>query len=118
VTVQPGIAALARRYGLAGAFFTLLLLAALFVWRRMALFVPPAEEVHEVALAYHPAAGLEALLRRAVPAEDLAVACADEWKRTARPGEVARVDAAWRAAPKAADAATLHNLALRALRRR
>lgn len=118
VTVQPGIAALARRYGLAGAFFTLLLLAALFVWRRMALFVPPADEAREVALSYHPAAGLEALLRRAVAPGELAAACATEWKRTARPGDVARVEAALAAAPKNSSAATLNNAALKALRRR
>lgn len=118
VTVQPGVAALARRYGLAGAFFTLLLLAALFVWRRMALFVPPADEAREVALAYHPAAGLEALLRRAVPAGELAAACATEWKRTARAGDVARVEAALAAAPKNSSAAALLNAAGKALRRR
>ena len=118
VVVRPGIAALARRYGLAGAFFTLLLLAVLFVWRRMALFVPPADEAAEVALEYHPAAGLEALLRRAVPAGELAGACAAEWKRTARPGDIARVEAALAAAPKNSSAAALHNTASSALRRR
>ena len=84
----------------------------------MALIVPPAEEEHEVALAYHPAAGLEALLRRAVPAGELAAACVTEWKRTARPGDVARVETAFAAAPKNASAATLHNAAIKALRRR
>ena len=58
VVADPGIAALARRYGMSGAFFTLLLLAALFVWRRMALFVPPPDDAPEIALLYHPAAGL------------------------------------------------------------
>ncbi|MBL9189334.1 MAG: DUF4350 domain-containing protein [Opitutaceae bacterium] len=118
VVEDTGIAALARRYGLASAFFTLLLLAALWVWQRMALFVPPPEESHEVALSYHPAAGLEALLRRSVPAGELGAACAAEWKRTGRPGDVARVEAAIAAAPKKSSAAALHNLALRALRRR
>jgi len=109
---------LARSYGLAGAFSTSLLLAALWVWRRMARFVPPTEESPEVALTYDPAAGLEALLRRAVPAGELAAACATEWRRTARPGEIARVEAALAAAPKKSSAATLHNVALRALSRR
>jgi len=118
VAARPGIAALARRYGLAGAFFTLLLLAALWVWRRTAPFVPPAEESPEVALTYDPTAGLEALLRRAVPAGELAAVGAAEWRRTARPGEIARVEAALAAAPKKSSAATLHNVALRALRRR
>jgi len=118
VTADPGIAALARRYGLAGAFFVLLLLAALWIWQRMALFVPPAEEHPEVLLGYHPAAGLEALLRRSVPASELAETCVAEWRRTARPAEIARVERALAAAPEDTAAATLHNLALAALRRR
>lgn len=118
VEVQAGIASLAKRYGLAGAFFTLLLLAALFVWRRMALFVPPAEEAAEVALTYHPAAGLEALLRRSVGPNELTEVCVTEWKRTARAGDAAKVAAVVAAAPKSTNAATLHNQALRVLRRR
>jgi hypothetical protein len=118
VEVRPGIAALARRYGLAGAFFTLVLLAGLFVWRRMALFVPPAEEMAEIALSYRPAAGLEALLRRSVPASELAKACEAEWKRTARGPDVARVAAILAEAPKKTSAAELHNTVNRALRRR
>lgn len=118
VVAQPGVAALARRYGLSGAFFTLVVLAALFVWRRMALFVPPAEDGGEVALAYHPAAGLEALLRRSVPAPDLAAACVSEWRATARASDHARVDAALAAEPKNAPAVARYNAAVRALRRR
>ena len=118
VVADPGIAALARRYGLAGACGTLLLLAALWVWRRMALFVPPPVESAEVALAYHPAAGLEALLRRAVPADELVAACAAEWKHTAAAGDVARVEAALAAAPKTAPAAARYNAVAQALKRR
>lgn len=118
VAADPGIAALARRYGLEAAFFMFVLLAGLWVWRRMALFVPPPEEQREIAMAYHPAAGLEALLRRAVPPGELAAACAAEWRRTARPGDAARVEAAYAATPKKSSAAALHNAALRALRRR
>lgn len=118
VTVQPGIAALARRYGLAGAFFTLVLLAGLFVWRRMALFVPPTESSGDVALTYHPAAGLEALLRRSVPANELAAACVAEWKPTARESEHARAEGALSSMPKGASAAARYNAIVRALRRR
>ncbi len=118
VELQPGVAALARRYGLAEAFFTLLLLAALFVWQRMALFVPPPEEVREVTLSYQPAAGLEALLRRSVPPTELAAVCVEEWKRTARPGDVAKAAAVTASAPKNTSAAALHNRILQALRRR
>ncbi len=118
VVAQPGVAALARRYGLSGAFFTLVVLASLFVWRRMALFVPAAEGDAEVALSYHPAAGLEALLRRAVPAQDLAAVCATEWRATARTSDQARVDAALAAEPKSATAFARYNAAVRALKRR
>lgn len=117
VSVQPGVAALARRYGLSGAFFTLVLLAALFVWRRMALFVPPAEGAGDVALTYHPAAGLEALLRRSVSPAGLAAACAAEWKPTARQGDRARVEQEMAGAPKNASPVTRYNAAVRALRR-
>lgn len=117
VAVQPGIAALARRYGLMEAFVTIMVLAALFIWQRSALFVPPAAETREVMLSYHPSAGLEALLRRAVPPNELAAACATEWKRTARPGDAARIEAVLAAAPKNSPAATVHNAAIRALRR-
>ena len=118
VQAQPGVAALARRYGLSGAFFTLLVLAALHVWREMALFVPPAEnDSTELALAYSPAAGLEALLRRSVPPNELAAACAAEWKSTARESDCVRVEAALAAAPKNSSAAALYNAAARALKR-
>ncbi len=116
VVVDPGVAALARRYGLSGAFFTLLLLAALFVWRRMALFVPPAPVTPELALSYHPAAGLEALLRRAVPADKVVTACTTEWAPTARASDRRRVDSAL--AEAKGSVVDRYNAAVRALRRR
>jgi hypothetical protein len=118
VTVDPTIAALARRYGLAGAFFTLLLLALLFVWRRMALFVPPAAASDEVTLTYHPAAGLEALLRRAVPPGELAATCLAEWQPSARASDRARVDAAQAALAKNSPVTARYNAAVQALRRK
>jgi hypothetical protein len=118
VQTHPGVAALARRYGLGGAFFTLLLLAALYVWRQTALFVPPPEASSELALTYHPAAGLEALLRRSVPANELVAACTREWTPTAREGDRARLDSALAKSPKNSPAAALYNSAVRALRRR
>ena len=118
VARNPGVAELARRYGLAGAGCTLLLLAALFVWRRMALFVPPVDEASEAALAYHPAAGLEALLRRSVAVTELAQACLAEWKATARPADRARVETAWAALPANAPLTARYNAAVRTLRRK
>ena len=118
VVADPGIAALARRYGLSGAFFTLLLLAALFVWRRVALFVPPPEDTRELARAYHPAAGLEALLHRAVTEDELVPVGVAEWQRTARATDVTRVAAVLAAAPPKTSAVDRYNLITRALRRR
>ena len=118
IVEDPGVAALARRYGLGGAFFTFLILAALFAWRRMAAFVPPGEQASGMILEYNQTAGLEALLRRAVPPSDLVEACVKEWRGTARPVEIARVDAVLATAPKGAPPATLYNQLVRALRHR
>ena len=119
VEEDTGIAMLARRYGLAGAFFVLLLLAGLFVWQRTALFVPPPAESAETALSYHPSAGLESLLRRSVPADKLVDACVAEWTRSGRASEAdqARVDAVTRTRSKQSPADT-YNAIVRALRRR
>ncbi|MDO8544314.1 MAG: DUF4350 domain-containing protein [Opitutaceae bacterium] len=119
VIVEPGIAALARRYGLGAAFFTLLLLAGLFIWQRVAAFVPAAEsEPAGFALSYNPAAGLEALLRRSVPVAELGTACLDEWRHTASPAERRRVDPALSALPGKTPPVLVHNTARRALQRR
>lgn len=119
VVEDTGIAMLARRYGLAGAFFVLLLLAALFVWQRMALFVPPPPESAETALSYHPTAGLESLLRRSVPANKLVDACVAEWARSGRASETdkARVETAVGTQSKETPADT-YNAIVRALKRR
>ncbi|ATC65987.1 hypothetical protein CMV30_04385 [Nibricoccus aquaticus] len=118
VEEDVGIAKLARRYGLAGAFFVLLLLTALFVWQRMTLFVPPAPETAETALTYHPSAGLEALLRRALPPGKLVETCVAEWTRTSRAGDVEKVRAAVAAQSGKASPAETYNAIVRALKRR
>jgi hypothetical protein len=115
---EVGIARLARRYGLAGAFFVLLLLAALFVWERVALFVPPAPDISETLLAYHPSAGLEALLRRALPPGQLTETCIAEWARTARASDVDKARAALALVPAKASPADHYNAVVRALKRR
>jgi hypothetical protein len=118
VVDDPGVAALARRYGLAAGFFTFLVLAALFVWRRLALFAPATEERPGLMLEYHQTAGLEALLRRSVAPAELVPACAAEWRSTARPSDVARVDAVLKTPPPGNSPAQLYNAAVRILRRR
>ena len=109
-----GVAALARRYGLTAAFGVFVLLTVLYIWRESALFVPPPDDVEDIALDFHPTAGLEALLRRAVAPAQLFATCVAEWRRTARPADVVRVEAIdARQAPT-----TAYNAAVRALRRR
>lgn len=90
VTEDPGVAALARRYGLAPAAGAALLLALLFIWRRLALFVPPETEPPVTALRYQPAAGLAALLRRSLPVANLVPTAFTEWRKTARATELTR----------------------------
>lgn len=118
VQQDVAIAALARRYGLGGAFLSLLVFALLFVWRRAATFVPLAEEPQELALEVQQTAGLEALLRRAVPVQGLIAACVSAWKPGAPAREVARVEQALRGADPEKDPAGAYNAAVRALDRK
>lgn len=91
VVEEPGIAALARRYGLTGALIVLGVWLLLFAWRRMALFLPAPPESRTLELTYESTAGLEALMRRSVAPDDLVAICEEEWKRTASPGDRDRV---------------------------
>ncbi|HLP06687.1 MAG TPA: DUF4350 domain-containing protein [Opitutaceae bacterium] len=115
VAASPGIAALARRYGLMPAFALCVLLAGLYVWRIGAAFVPPTPASAETALDYRPTSSLAALLRRAVPAKQLLPTCLAEWRRTARPGDSARADAALAGH---AEPVSGYNAVVAALRRR
>lgn len=112
-----GIAALARRYGLTGCFLVLVLGAGLWIWKRMALFVPPTPTPNELALNYQQTAGLEALLRRAVPPKQLISTCVSEWKTHARGRDVERLEQALATAPSS-NAADAYNAAVQALKKR
>lgn len=118
VEEDAGIAALARRYGLAGCFFVLLLLTALWIWQRMALFVPPAPAVDQLLLTYHQTAGLEALLRRAVAPKQLVATCVKEWKSGARTGDAAKVETALASLPTDVSPVEAYNHAVKALKRK
>lgn len=113
-----GIAALARRYGLAGCFFVLLLLTGFWIWQRMALFVPPAPTVDRLLLSYHQTAGLEALLRRAVTPKQLVTTCVKEWKSGARTGDAAKVETALASLPPDVSPVEAYNRAVKALKRK
>ncbi len=110
---DKGLASLARRYGLVPAMLLLVLAGLLYVWRQTVRFIPPPEEREELALEFHPTAGLEALLRRAVPPSRLYETCLAEWRRHARPTDQARL-----ASLPAGRGAQAYNAALAALRRR
>jgi hypothetical protein len=78
---ENGVGFLARRYGLGGALALLALLAALYLWRRMVAFYPvrdPLDVGGEVTLRYEPAAGMTALLRRALGAGGVLPASVEE----------------------------------------
>jgi hypothetical protein len=117
VVEDVGVAALARRYGLEEAFATLTLLALLFVWRRTALFVPAPPETPEAVFSTSQTAAIEALLLRSVPQSGLFEVCAAEWRRTARPSDIARLQG-MPAPGRGASTADSYNAMARQLRRR
>ncbi len=113
VEAEVGVAALARRYGLGGAALMALVVAALWFWRRASPLAPVPEEEAELRLAIAPTAGLEALLRRAVPPEKLHQACLEAWRATAGAADRRRLEAI--TFPTETDPVAAHRAALRAL---
>lgn len=113
VETESGVAVLARRYGLGGAALMLLLLAGLWMWRRASSLAPVPPEDAELRLTIAPTAGLEALLRRAVPPEKLHEACLEAWRATAGASDRRRLDNV--PAATAADPVGAHRAATRAL---
>ena len=97
--LNPGIMTLARRYRLHGLGLGLLLLAALFIWQQASTLVPRrpiSAEAAEPIAAHAAADGFVNLLRRAVPASELAAHCFQAWRESAgrtRPDLAPRVTA-------------------------
>jgi hypothetical protein len=84
VSQSPGIATLARKYRLHGLFAGLLILAALFIWKNAASFMPPHDEqlAHErggIIEGKDSAAGFVNLLRRSISPADLLKVCLEQW---------------------------------------
>jgi hypothetical protein len=108
VTDQPGIIQLALKYRLQGVIAALALIAALFVWKSTARFLPrDAASGGTVFVAGRDAAqGFDDLLTRAVPPRELLAVSVAEWRRAFphHPGfaEVERLVAAEQARPKRA----------------
>ena len=84
VREEQGVASLARKYGLQGVAAALVLIAALFVWKNAAPFLPPLEDSNadgDHVRGRESGEGLVNLLRRSVaPAQVLGV-CAEEWRK-------------------------------------
>jgi hypothetical protein len=125
VLEENGMGFLARRYGLGGALALCGLLGALYAWRRIVAFLPPQETgpvAGEVALAYEPAAGFTALLRRSLGAAAVLPACVEEWRKGRRAGgnrtADARLEAAWQARDPRQPLASTYNDLARALKPR
>jgi hypothetical protein len=71
---------MARRFRLTGLVLGLLLVASLVLWRNAAGFPPPAAVATAGRLTGRTSqAGLVTLLRRHIPARELAAACWQEW---------------------------------------
>jgi hypothetical protein len=96
ITENPGIASLARRYGLESAFLVLLIFALLFVWANRYSLIPiPVRRTTGSLLV--PGEGGETvlvnLLRRSLPTKDLLSTCADLCRKgTPEAARVSKLD--------------------------
>lgn len=88
VVVDPGIAALMRKYRLHGLIFSLVLVAGLFVWKNSLSLVPPVEETSAAGGApvlggKDSMSGFVNLLRRGIPRPNVMNVCYEEWQKSA-----------------------------------
>lgn len=103
IAESGSVVGLARRFHLTGMVCGLALCAALFIWKNSSAFPPPAITQHPHLSGRTSLSGLLTLLRRHVPANDLATVCWREWfaahgrevtpDRTQRAEEILRVSA-------------------------
>ncbi|MBI5577150.1 MAG: hypothetical protein HY896_12410 [Deltaproteobacteria bacterium] len=87
VAEHPSASNLARRYRLHGLLAGLVLLAALFVWKNSAPFLPPGRDASGTESGVTEAgkdsrSAFSDLLRRNIPPEILLETCLDEWTRS------------------------------------
>jgi len=129
LTIEPGVAALIRKYRLGGAIAGLCLLAVLHAWRESARFNPPPPPADSGILhGRGSAGGLLNILRRAVDPSRLPEVSFDEWRRSLgprRPLSENRLAAAQELAnlesakpPRERDPADFHRRLARLLRHR
>jgi hypothetical protein len=85
VREDPGLATLARKYGLHGLFAALSVLAALYIWKSAFSFIPPleAETGHGgLVTGKDSSAGFVNLLRRNIRTSELLNVCLAEWRKS------------------------------------
>ena len=84
IAEEPGIATLARKYRLHGFVAGLALLAALFVWKNAAPFIPPYDETRgedEIIVGKESGEGFVNLLQRSIPPGEIVGVCVEEWRK-------------------------------------
>jgi hypothetical protein len=103
VAENPNVAGLVKKHGLGGAVLALLGIAALFIWKNAAPFLPHRTDDNQGThvRGFDAGQGFINLLRRGVPTSQLLELCVSEWRKTrghrAKDKEKAHVDAVLRA---------------------
>jgi len=92
IAQSGSVVGLMRRYRLTGMFLGLALCASLFLWKNAAVFPPPEPAAPRAHAGRTSLAGLLTLLRRHIPASEVAAVCWREWHSVHRelPPEQAR----------------------------
>ena len=104
IAEAPGIATLARKYRLHGVVAALALLAALFVWKNTARFIPAYDETRgddEIIAGKESGEGFVNLLQRSIPPAEIVAVCVEEWRKSSahQPRERARLGEALQQQP-------------------
>jgi hypothetical protein len=117
ISETGSVVGLARRFHLAGMAFGLALCAALFIWKNASVFPPPSATQPQPLSGRTSLSGLLTLLRRHIPADEVASLCWREWitahRRELSPARVSQAEEILRdSAARPLDAARdLHSLA-------
>ena len=87
ITQTGSVVGLMRRFRLTGMALGFAMCAALFIWRNVTAFPPPDPVLQKTGAAGRTSrSGLLTLLRRHIPASELATVCWNEWIATNRRG--------------------------------
>ncbi len=101
ISESGSVVGLARRFHLVGLGFGLAVCAALFIWKNSSTFPPPVARPQERMSGRTSLSGLLTLLRRHIPASEVAAVCWREWlsanRREVTPERAGRAEAVLRA---------------------